>query len=98
MYEFIAILSFWLIGVPGIVYLFLTLRAAERRRALAYEWNTGELERRQQRLLSMETQVGETRRKIGELMLEKTRLDTRAGKLQNIIDDRQAGEAAAEAP
>jgi len=90
MYEFLAIVSFWLIGVPGIVFLFLTMRAAERRRALAYEWNSGELERRQQRLQTLEVQAGEIRKKIGELMLEKSRLDARAGKLQNIIDERQA--------
>jgi hypothetical protein len=91
MYEFLAIISFWLIGVPGIVYLFLNLRAAERRRALAYEWNSSELERRQLRLQQMEVQAGEIRRKIGELMLEKSRLDAQAGKLQNIIDERQTG-------
>jgi len=91
MYEFLAIVGFWLIGVPGIVFLFLNLRAAERRRALAYEWNSSELGRRQQRLQDLEAQAGEIRRKIGELMLEKTRLDARAGKLQNIIDERQTG-------
>lgn len=91
MYEFLAIISFWLVGVPGVVYLFLSLRAAERRKTLAYEWNSGELERRQQRLQALEVQAGEIRQKIGELMLEKTRLDARAGKLQTIIDERQAG-------
>ncbi len=91
MYEFLLIISFWLIGIPGVTYLFLTLRAAERRRALAYEWNSGELERRQQRLQALEGQAGEIRRKIGELMLEKSRLDAQAGKLQNIIDQRSAG-------
>lgn len=97
MYEFLAIVSFWLIGVPGIVFLFLTMRAAERRRTLAYEWNSGELERRQQRLQALELQAGEIRKKIGELMLEKSRLDARAGKLQNIIDERQPSTAAPEA-
>lgn len=94
MYEFMAIVSFWLIGVPGIVYLFLTVRAAERRRTLAYEWNSGELERRQMRLQALEAQAGEIRKKIGELMLEKSRLDARAGKLQNIIDERQPANSA----
>lgn len=98
MYEFLAIVAFWLIGVPGVVFLFLNLRAAERRRTLAYEWNTGELERRQQRLQTLEAQAGEIRRKIGELMLEKTRLDARAGKLQNIIDEKQAGRTGEAAP
>ena len=98
MYEFVAIVGFWLIGVPGIVFLFLNMRAAERRKTLAYEWNSSELERRHLRLQQMEIQAGEIRRKIGELMLEKSRLDARAGKLQTIIDERQAGGTEEAAP
>ena len=97
MYSFLAIVGFWLVGVPGLVYLLLQLQAADRRRTLAYEWNTSELERRQQRLLTLEAQAGAVRKKIGELMLEKARLDARAGKLQTILDERQAGEDTAAA-
>ncbi|MFC3674077.1 hypothetical protein [Ferrovibrio xuzhouensis] len=88
MTDFLAILGFWLIGIPGIVLVGLMARSAERRRSLAYEWNTGELTRRKKRMETMEVETREYHRKIAELMLDIARLEARVGKLNDIVNER----------
>src|SRR3546814_8169076 len=63
-------------------------RSAERRRSLAYEWNTGELTRRQKRMETMEVETREFHRKIAELMLDIARLEAQVGKLNGIVNER----------
>jgi len=94
MSDFLAILGFWLIGIPGLVFVGLMLRSAERRKTLAVEWNTGELNRRKIRMAAMETEAKEFHRKIGELMMEVARLEAQIGKLNGIISQRGSGKAA----
>ena len=88
MTDFLAILGFWLIGVPGIVLVGLMARGAERRRTLAYEWSVGELERRKKRMENLQVETKEYHRKIGEMMLENARLEAQVGKLKGIINER----------
>jgi hypothetical protein len=94
MTDFLLVLGFWLIGIPGLVLVGLMLRSTERRRTLAYEWNTGELTRRKKRIEMMEGETKESHRKIAELMLEIARLEAQIGKLNGIINQR-GGKAAA---
>ncbi len=86
--DFLAILGFWLIGIPGLIYVFLVIRGAERRRTLAYEWNTGELKRRQSRLEAMQAETKALHKRIADLMLEIARLEAQVGKLNDIINAR----------
>lgn len=98
MTDFLAILGFWLIGIPGIVLVGLMARSAERRRSLAYEWNTGELLRRKKRMEAMEGETREYHRKIAELMLDIARLESQVGKLNDIVNDRGGIKKAATRP
>lgn len=94
MMLFLAILAVCLIGIPGLVFVVLSARAAERRKALAYEWSAGELVRRERRIADMEKETAEIRNRIGALMLEKTRLEATVSKLQGIISRSGTGPAA----
>jgi hypothetical protein len=86
MTDFLLVLGFWLIGIPGIVLVSLMVRSAERRRSLAYEWNSGELNRRKKRIEAMEGETKEARRRIAELMLDVARLEAQVGKLNAIVN------------
>lgn len=95
MTDFLLILGFWLIGIPGLALIGLMLRSAERRRSLAYEWNSGELNRRKKRLEMMEVETRDSRKKIAELMLDVARLEAQVGKLNGIINEHGSGKKAA---
>jgi hypothetical protein len=95
MTDFLLVLGFWLIGIPGLVLVGLMLRSTERRRSLAYEWNSGELNRRKKRIEAMEGEAKEFHRKIAELMLEIARLEAQIGKLNAIVNQPDGGKKAA---
>lgn len=93
MLDFLLVLAFLLIAVPGSAYIVLQLIAAHRRQRLAYRWSESEVKRRGIRIVEMEQSTAAARHTIAELMLKISSLRMTVEKLERLIE--QSGKTVA---
>lgn len=86
MTDALLILAFLLIGIPGGVWLFLQIHAAQKRAQTAYDWSRAEIVRRTKLLEEREKAAGEIKMTIGKLMAEVTALRTERDRLEQMIE------------
>ncbi|WP_298728261.1 hypothetical protein [uncultured Ferrovibrio sp.] len=86
MSTVLLILAFFLIGVPGVVFVILQAIAAHKRANLAYDWSRSEIARRTQRAHELEMAIGKERDTIGRLMKDVAALTAQRSKLEAMLE------------
>lgn len=86
MSDALLVLAFFLIGVPGGVWLILQIRAAQKRAQTAYDWSRAEIVRRTKLLEERERAAMEIKAMIGKLMQDVTHLRTERDRLEQMIE------------
>lgn len=86
MSDALLVLAFFYIGVPGGVWLYLQIRAAQKRAQTAYDWSRAEIVRRTKMLEEREKAAVEIKTAIGKLMQEVTALQAERGRLEQLVE------------
>lgn len=93
MTSFFLIITAFLVGIPGAVFIVLQLIAQHKKQVMAYEWSSAEVIRRGQRLDELEKFTKTAQSKIAELNKQKIELEAQVAKMEKLASEAVAKES-----